>query len=367
MIKILQFGLSYNEGGIETVALKILNKIDRTKFQIDFLIMGDKIAYEEEFKSLGSHIYKLPVCNRQPFKRMKLFADFFKSHKGEYDVIHCSYCALYSIEPIIFSRLYGVPKIIVHSRQSDHIIKTKFNILRHKINRNLIDFFATDYISCSKVAAEFMFSPKRYRSQNYKIIFNPVSYEKYIYSDESRIKIRKECNSEDSFVVGHIGVFLPFKNHRFVIEVFREICKTKKGAKLFLIGSGDDTAILDIKQLVAKYELESKVLFLGIVSNVEEYLSAMDVFLFPSLSEGFPNVVIEAQTSGVKCVISDKITKEVAFDKERVKYLSLDLPPKVWADEIINTAISSRQIDTQLFSKLEIDQIVEQYEELYSV
>ena len=156
----------------------------------------------------------------------------------------------------------------------------------------------------------------------------------------NREKIRKEFCLKDNFIVGHIGRFSKQKNHFFLIDVFREIEHREKTAILFLVGEGELEE--QVKKYIDKYHLQKKVVFAGVRSDIPSILSAMDVFVFPSFYEGMPNTVIEAQTAGLPCVISDTITDEVKITN-LVKMVSIKERPEKWADLIMSSRTKTRQ------------------------
>lgn len=361
-------GLTSNAGGIETVALKINRELDPTKFHFHYLATDGGVAYENEFRKLGATIHRVALVHHAPIDRVIKLNAFFKENSGKFDIVHCSECALYSILCVVLARKYGAKKVIIHSRQSEHIVHSCWNIVRHSINKHLINCFATDFVACSEVAARFMFSKRIIKQKKYRIIYNPANISEYSYDESKRNLIRNQMNMENNIIVGHVGVFLPFKNHRFIIEIFQRIVEKEQNARLMLIGGGEKEAISEIKRYAQNLKILDKIVFLGKVNNVHECLSAMDVFLFPSISEGFPNVVIEAQVAGLGCVLSDKITKEVSIINDKVKFIPLDLDPDIWADKVLFYARNpNRTVEISAFDRLQILNVVQEYSELYSI
>ena len=175
-------------------------------------------------------------------------------------------------------------------------------------------------------------------------IHNGVDLDVYKYDEGNRRKIRRECGiADEQIVIGHIGRFNQQKNHKFLIEVFSEVLKQKPNALLMLVGDGKKKN--EIKEQIKSLGIEESVIFTGIRSDVPALLSAMDVFVFPSFYEGMPNTVIEAQATGLPCVIADTITEEASFTG-LVKYISLQVSSHEWANSVIASCKKSR-IDTQ--------------------
>lgn len=369
MTRVLQYGLSNNKGGIENIAIRVFRTINKEKFQIDFLIAGDEIAYEDEINILGGNIFKIKKVNKNILKRYYQFYKFFKENAKNYDTIHCSYMALYGLEVIIFSKIFGIPNIIVHARGSSHYSSNTLNKIRHKINKFVVDKIANQFIACSDEAAKFLFTENRVKLKEYKILNNFIDTEKFFYNIEKSNEIRKKLLIEDCFVIGHVGVFLPVKNHRFIIDVFNEVKKCEKESKLLLIGGGDSTSIDEIKRYARKLKLHNDILFIGSVDNVEDYFNAMDVFIFPSLWEGFGNVLIEAQANGLISIASNSIPKNVSIFDNKIIFKSLDRGCIDWANEILTMKSNKNRIlnkkEKIIIKQWDIKHCVNEYEKIY--
>lgn len=368
MIRILQYGLSYNKGGVEAVIYQICKRIDPQKYCFDFLIEGDHIAYEEELISLGCKIYKIPQSHN-PIQRLFIYYNFFNKYHSNFDIIHCSYNALYSITPVMFARVFGISKVIIHAHSNGHYSHKFYNIIRYQLNSKLIDFLATDFIACSDKAAKFIFSKARYDKKAYRVIYNPIAIQENLYSYKSREKMRRLFSiSEDTFVIGHVGVFSPQKNHKFLFDIFSEIIKIIPNVKLLLVGGGDAQHLAQAHSYVKKKGIEKNVIFAGMRDDVSACLSSMDAFVFPSLYEGFGNAVVEAQISGLKCYISDNIDKRAVIVDKNVKRLSLYDNPRKWAYLIsLDHFQYRRKIDVSIFYNFSIDNIVHRYYQLYNL
>ena len=207
------------------------------------------------------------------------------------------------------------------------------------IKKNIMNLFkklipiVSDYnLACSDLAAQFMFPPQILKEKNFTVIKNAIDVEKYRFSEEVRLEYRKKLKMENKLIIGHIGRFMPQKNHKFLIDIFAEIYKKRSDAVLVLIGNGE---LLDeIKEYVEKKQLKNAVCFYGTTNEVPQILQAFDCFLLPSFYEGLPVVGVEVQASGLPFVLTDTITKEVDFS-DLVNYLSLEDEPEKWADCVI--------------------------------
>ena len=170
-------------------------------------------------------------------------------------------------------------------------------------------------------------------SQKYDVIHNGIDVDGFAFRPEARKRIRAELDLEpDAFVVGSVAAFLPAKNHAFVLEIFDEVVRRDAGARLLLVGSGPLEE--QVREQVKKLGLENHVRFLGRRSDVPDVFCATDRLLLPSLHEGFPLVTVEAQASGLPCLISESITPEVVVSS-LAQRLSLARTPSTWADALM--------------------------------
>lgn len=365
-IKVLHLGMSNNKGGIEKNAIYMAKYLDRNKVQLDFLCSINNVAYEEELKKLKCHIYKVEfIPGIKGFvKNTKNYYAFFKSHK-QYQITHNNLMSYYHIEALIAQKLANIPIRIIHAHGSSLIYNTIKTKIIHNINKYIAHFCANFYIACSDRAANFMFYNNILNSIEYTWIKNGVNVEKSKFNEEARLKIRKNLNINDCKVYGHVGAFLPVKNHDFLFKVFREILKTDNKAMLVLVGDGYLKEYF--YNLAVKQKMQNDVIFLGMIDNVDEILSALDVLIFPSVSEGFPNVIIESQASGLPCYISTTITKQV-YLTELVNAISLERSPAEWGKEILRNKVN---IDRIRFAKeveekgFDISKTVSELESLY--
>lgn len=369
-MKVLQYGMSHNKGGIEVVTMNVYRNIVKENVEFDFLISGDNIAFEEEIEELGGKVFKIARRRENPIKHYLDYVRFFKGARGKYDAIHCSCCTLYSITPIILAKLFGIPKIILHSRSSNFNTNSWRLKFAHRKNLLIADKIATDFLACSHVAAKFMFSPNRYSSGTYHILRNPVILDNFIFNESYRNKIRDKLGISNSFLLGHVGAFLPVKNHNFIIAVLKELSNMGLDCRLILIGGGAKEYKDNIKNQATELEIDDKIIFTGIINNVNEYMQAMDAFIFPSLYEGFGNVLIEAQAAGLKCFISDCITTETHVVPGLIERLSLNDSAYTWAEKIYKYALNpvsgtERQVDKKILSEFSIEKSVYEYKKLY--
>lgn len=328
-IRVLQVFALMNRGGAETMIMNLYRNIDRTKIQFDFIVhTEEECAFDNEIKFLGGNIYRVPrYIGKNHFQYKKIWNKFFSEHR-EYKIIYGHVISTASIY-LKIAKKYGLITIAhSHNTSSGYgfsaIVK---NILQYPI-RDIADYL----FACSKSAGEWLFGKNACKSDNFFVIKNAIDTNKFIYDEKVRAKKRLELKSEEKFIIGHIGNFLISKNHEFLIDVFKIVHDEYEDAILLLIGDGELKNFIELK--VSNYGLKDCVLFAGSRSDIPELLQAMDVFLFPSLFEGLPVSLIEAQAAGLPCVISDKITDEVMITKNLVSFISLNEPEKTWAGKV---------------------------------
>ena len=193
--------------------------------------------------------------------------------------------------------------------------------------------FATHYVACSKRAGHWMFG-----NAPFTLMPNAIDAQRFAYNPQTRTEVRKSLGLENKFVIGHVGRFSPQKNHFFLLDVFSELCQKRDDCILMLIG-GLGTAGKDIeKNMRTKAEimnLSDKILFMGTYEDISGFYQAMDVFMLPSLYEGLPVTVVEAQAAGLPCVLSDRVTSEVKITEETC-FLSLRDSPDAWAKRLLS-------------------------------
>lgn len=326
-IKILHVFGRLNRGGAETMIMNLYRNIDRSKIQFDFVKHTyEKCAFDDDIRELGGQIISVPrytginhVCYIKEWK------DLF-SKRPEYKIIHGHMISTAFIY-LNIAKKYGLTTI-VHS----HSTGTRGNKIEQLV-KNILQFpvrYTADYLfACSDDAGKKFFGNKK----NYYVIKNAIDVDKYKFNRSLRNKMRKSLNVEDKFVVGHVGSFTYAKNHKFLLDIFYEIQKQNRKAILLLLGDGELRK--SIESHIKKLRIEDKVILTGVVPNVNEYLQAMDIFVFPSIYEGFGMAVIEAQAAGLNCFVSSNLPKEV-FLTDLIHSISINESAEHWANIIIN-------------------------------
>ena len=330
MKKVLVFGITETYGGVESVIMNYYRNMDKSKVQFDFVVRTDNPAYKQEILSLGGNIFVTPRLSNGYFRFKKSVCDIFK--KTKYDAVWVNDCFLMHLFYLKFAKKYGVPIRIMHSHNSSNMGSFKSKIL-HKLNKPFLHKYATHFWSCDMCASKWMFTDKIIKSDKHRIINNAIDTDKYAFNNNARQSLRKSLGvHDDEILYGHVGRFHFQKNHEFLIDVFDEIAKKQPKAKLVLIGQGPDKE--RIKSKVNNLGLTDKVMFLGTRQDTNKLYSAMDVFLFPSLFEGFGLVVLEAECNGLVTFVSDGIPP-TAVVGNNTHVIALKESANYWASTII--------------------------------
>ena len=334
-IRILQVVTIMNRGGLETMLMNYYRKLDRNKIQFDFMVHREERGdYDDEIEALGGRIFRMYQIKPGNYRRyFKQLDNFFLKNK-DYKVVH-SHINENSGFVLKSAKKYNIPCRIAHSHLADLKLDYKYPFRQYgRINLNPN---VTEYFACSEDAGKWLFKNPR---KKVVVLNNAVDSELFVPNEEKRKRIRKELNIEDKFVIGHVGRFNPQKNHEFLIDVFEAIKKIKNNAVLLLIGEG--YLFGQIKDKVKKLGLEDSIKFLGIRSDIPDLMQSMDLFLFPSLFEGLPVVLVEAQAAGLKCVTSTGVTKESNITGT-IEFYDLSQSVKEWAEKIVK--LDTRKID----------------------
>lgn len=324
MKRILIDGMTQNTGGVEKFIYTLYTMI-KDSYEIDFMTVDKKISYEEEFLKDGCNIYRITPR----YVSLRAFQNDIKKvyEQGNYDILWLNKTTLSSIDSLKMAKRNHVGKIICHSHASENL-GSLFTLMMHKHNRRSIDKYVDYKVACSENAANWFFGKN---IEDVKIFQNAVDIAKYEPKEEIRNQKRKELHVENKFVLGHIGRFSEEKNHKFILDVFAEIAK-QTDAQLLLCGDGELKG--EIQEYAKNKGIEEKVSFLGIRKDIPELLQAVDVVIFPSLFEGLPFALVEAQAGGVPCVVSDTVSREAKLT-DLMHFLSLQDDVKIWAEKIL--------------------------------
>lgn len=328
-IRVLHVFSVMDRAGAETMIMNIYRHIDRSKIQFDFVVhSSDAGDYDEEILSMGGRIFRVPKYkgfNHFQYKEAwKTVLETCSSHK----IIH-GHVRSTAVIYLRLAKRIGM-KAIAHS----HSTATSKNLLGYVkyLYQFTIRYFADYFLACTKEAGVWLFGNNIVNGPKYAQINNSIDINKFKYDMTIRDKVKEELGLENKKVIGHVGRFEKVKNHSFLIDIFYEVSKIDDDCVLLLIGSGGLEN--KIREKVSHLGLTSKVIFTGVREDVNALFQAMDIFVLPSLYEGLPVTMVEAQTSGLPCVLSDNITRDVDITSN-VQFLSIDSSSKIWAGAIV--------------------------------
>lgn len=330
-IRVLHNIASLHFGGSQSFVMNVYRNIDRSKIQFDFVVTPEeKRDLYEQVEQMGGRIFVAPkYTGKNHFSYCKWWDDFFIEHP-EYHIIHGHVRSTAAIYLKIANRHGLVTIAHSHSTSNGSGIEAMIKDIMQIPIRDTADYL----FACSDKAGEWLYGKKAILQKKYKMIPNGIDLKLFAFNEEKRKCIREKLGiAKDTFVVGHVGRFTAPKNHKFLIELFAEYHRINQKSKLLLVGNGD--LFETVKQQIIQLEISKDVILVGSKDNTEDYYQAMDVFVFPSLWEGLPVSVVEAQANGLPCLISDVITYDVNLT-DLVRYLPLDSKQK-WIDCIEET------------------------------
>ena len=329
-------------GGIGTVVKNYQKYIDKRYVNFDYLIFNDNPTgqFDEDVKKLGSNVYVLPeLKNTRLFLINREIKNFFRRHSGEYKIVHL-HSANIGFMVLKYAKQNGVKIRIIHS----HSIKYSNKFLNSLRNYFLYKYslvYANNYFYCSNSAKDFLFNDKK---NNLFQMYNAIESHKYIFDINARLQIRRELGiKSNQLVLLNVARYTKEKNIGFIIDVIARLKKKKKDFKLILVGDGNERN--KVERDVDKRGLRDLVVFLGYRNDIPEILSAADIFLLPSLYEGLPLSIVEAQCSGLQSIISDTVTKEIDFGDGLCSFVSVHDIKAIenWDDEIMQYSSTDKR------------------------
>lgn len=320
-------------GGLATVMMNYYRAMDKTGLMIDFASTNEPPQeLLDELHRNGSEYYCLGNRNKQILRYHANLMRLLKEKR--YDVVHVNGNSSTMVMELSAARKNGVPVRIAHG----HTTKTKHPV----INKLIAPAFKSCYnkaAAVSKDAGKWLFG------SDFRVLNNAIDVQKYTYSESNRKKIRDEYNINDNiFVVGNVGKLNSPKNHEYLLCVFERIKRRIPNSKLLIVGGGELEG--DLLRQCAELKLENDVIFTGMVDDTSEYIQAFDFFAFPSRFEGLGLALIEAQASGLKCLISDKVPTE-AMVTNQVKAMGIDEKYDEWADYIATNSKYDRRMNAK--------------------
>ena len=340
---ILQIAAHLTIGGAEKVCRDIGLYGNPEEYETHYVIFDDDIGdFGKEVEAKGCKIFKF----REPSEN---YGEYFKAlkelmSKYPYTAVHAH--TMFSIGWVMLAaKQMKIPVRVSHAHSAlidgNGLVKSVYE----NVMRKLILSCSTDLVACGEKAGIRLYGEKAYKKRG-NLILNGIDTKIFSFSQVKRDEIRNKFNISDKFVLGHTGRLAEVKNQSFILKLMPEILKQRDNAVLMLIGDGDDRQMLE--NTAKELGVYDKVIFVGNVTNVQDYLSAMDVFVFPSLYEGLPLSILEVQANGLPCVISDTVPPDV-FLTELIHPLSLKEPESHWINKILSV---NRQPDKDYSNEL---------------
>lgn len=318
-------GMSTEKGGVESYISNLCKCLDKEEFDI---------VYCWPEMELNGKKWICPKNRHNYFKYYMFWKRFFE--KNKFDVLYYNACDIVSIDMLRFARKAGIKVRIIHSHST--AIQQNMRIYHwgmERWNRYVLPQYATHLFACSEYAGKWMFDNKPF-----KVINNGVELSKFMYSEKVREKKRRELHIQRELVIGCVGRLEPEKNLFFAIDVLDELIKINNEIKLVVVGEGYLKDELEKK--VHKKNLDDYVIFLGVRNDVNELMSMFDCLLMPSHFEGLPFVLVEAQVSGLSCVVSNNVSPEANLTG-CVEFVGLNDSVRVWAEKVIKNAKNVRK------------------------
>lgn len=336
--RILMIATNLGLNGISSVIMNYCRNIDLNKYDIT-IMAGNPIddLYESECNKLGIHIIELPA--RKPTTKEYYKVMYKKILKNRFDIIHVHGNSSALTIELLFAWIKGIRIRIAHCHNS-----TCTNIRAHKILLPFFNFLCTQGLSCSSLAGKWLF-----KNNNYSIMPNGFEVDKFRFDISARKKIRNILGiNENDFLIGHIGRFNGQKNQEFLLKVFEHVAKENRNAWIVFVGNGPD--FNEFNRLVKNHPFKERIIIYGETTEVNELYSAMDLFAFPSKYEGLGIVTLEAQISGLRCIVSNEVPRDVAITNN-IEFFSIkEKDIRIWAEYIldcINDGKKNINIDIQ--------------------
>ena len=303
--------------------------MDRTDCEIHILAINE--PSEDYRKELDAENVTVHVINRRGGVAKYVWQLFWLMCKERFDVIHVHGNSAGMAIELSLAWLTGVHIRIAHG----HSTKTEHERM-HKLLYPIFKLFCNRPLACGQKAGEFL-----YRGRPFIELKNGIDLQQYSYDPEKRQAMREKLGLSDRFVIGHVGIFEDMKNHPFLLDTFAKLHQIDPRYTLVLIGGG--TYFAEMQQKARTLRIEQSVIFVGKTTQVPLYMQAMDVLTLPSLYEGLPMVLIEAQAAGLPCLASDRVSKQADLTGN-IQFLPIS-DENIWVDAIQNINVTSHRME----------------------
>ena len=310
-----------DKNGITNVIFNLIRAMDKQDLILDYVSINEPApSYVSEVVSYGGNVFVIERRISKALRYVKELRDVIC--RGKYDVVHAHGNSSTLLLEMLAAKLAGCKVRIAHSHSTSCL-----SLACHKLLNPMFQICCTHGLACGDAAGKWL-----YGDREFTVINNGVDTNRYVFSDEARNRIRMQYGlSENTCLIGHVGIINENKNQRFLLDILDVFSKRNGNYKLVLIGDGPLRG--EIETVANTMGIRKDVIFAGAVDNVPDYLAAIDIVVMPSLFEGLPLTLIEAQASGLPCVVSDTITTE-ADKTGNLGFIPLGAGAQYWADEI---------------------------------
>ncbi|KAA0763657.1 glycosyltransferase family 1 protein [Bacillus sp. SH5-2] len=350
--RVLHIVSAMNRGGAETLLMNVYRNIDKSKVQFDFVShRTEKCDYDKEIAVLGGKVYRIPSLGQVgPFAYIKELTKIMSDNRYVAVHAHTDYQGGFAA---VAAKMVGIKKRVCHSHSNNWSqgvgIKAQITL---KVLQLIIKYAGTDYCACSIEAARFLFGKRIINDNRIELIKNGIDINQFTDVDMRDVaSVRKELNIPDEVkIIGHIGRFSESKNHIFILQVLKEILKSDVNFIAVLVGDGPLKSSIELK--AKELGVNNNIRFLGVRKDIPRLLKAFDVFLFPSLFEGFGIVTLEAQCSGTPCIVADTIPKNTDMGLGIMSFISLDEKLQVWSGEINKALLKEKPERSKIINNI---------------
>ncbi|MED1739277.1 glycosyltransferase family 1 protein [Bacillus swezeyi] len=333
--RVLHIVSGMNRGGAETMIMNMYRHTDRRHVQFDFISHREETCdYDPEIITRGGRVFYVPSIGRSGLLAyIKNIRDIL-IEKGPYSAVH-AHTDFQTGFAALAAKLAGVPVRICHSHNTAWKPNPRLlDTLQLHVFRRLILSYSTGLCACGQDAGRFLFGGKKMRKKAVHLLQNGIDLDRFKEADSlSKAAVKREFGiRENTMVIGHVGRFFEQKNHSFMLDFAVHLKKTD--IPFQIVFAGDGPLRTQIEEKAAALGLEKDILFLGVVEDIPALMQTFDVFVMPSLFEGLPLVLVEAQASGLPCIVSDAITEETDLGLGLLRRLGLDTGFEQWTEEI---------------------------------
>ncbi len=328
--RVLHVAPSMGYNGVSLMLMSYYRHIDRTAVQFDFVTHGPVEDFHEEIRSMGGRVFYANTARTVGFVRYVSMMRRVMLEHGPYHAVHI-HTNYQSGLVALAARLAGVQTRICHIRGS-YIGQARDRALL-PLYKHLIFAHCTRFLACGRQAGRYY-----YGRRAFEVLPNAVDLSLFAGRDaEQRGAVRHELSiAPDTLVLGHVGRFSAEKNHALMLDLLARV--RAKGRDWCLVLAGYGRLRPAVEQDAEARGLAASTRFLGIRKDIPRLMCAFDVLLLPSVSEGLPNVVVQAQAAGCPCVVSDTITDEVDMGLGLVRYVPLTGPLDAWEEAVMAQA-----------------------------